>query len=131
MPILEWSDIQPRVELSTPEEFDHAIDRLSVRASTERPSVVALYAHGHQVMLGLGLPESFVQIQRSDDPHDTPALVSVGDAEADGAVAFYYLGSHEIDIPRRNLIATPTARRVARQFLTTGKVSEEVAWEPA
>lgn len=131
MSILEWSDIQPRVELSTPDEFDHAIDRLSARATRERPSIVALYAHGHQVMLGLGLPESFVQIQQSDDPENKPALLTVGNSAADGAVAFYYLGAQQIDIPRRNLIAAATARRLARQFLATGKVSEEVAWEPA
>lgn len=131
MPILEWSDIQPRVELSTTDDFDHAIDRLSARATPERPSIVALYAHGHQVMLGLGLPDSFVQIQQGDDPENKPALLTVGDRAAEGTVAFYYLGSHEIAIPRRNLIATATARRLARQFLASGKVSEEAAWEPA
>ena len=131
MSILEWSDIQPRVELSTPEEFDHAIDRLAARATPERPSIVALYAHGHQVMLGLGLPESFVQIQHSEDPDNTPALLTIGNAATVGVIAFYYLGSHELKIPRRNLIPTATARRIARQFLATGKVPEEVAWEPA
>lgn len=131
MPILEWSAIQPRVELTTAEEFDHAIDTLAARAGGNRPSIVALYAHGHQVMLGLGLPESFVQIQESGDPEATPALLTVGQATAEGTVAFYYLGSHETEIPRRNLIPQATARRLARQFLMTGKVSEEVKWEPA
>jgi hypothetical protein len=130
MSILEWSAIQPRVELPTPEDFDHAIERLSARAA-ERPSIVALYAHGHQVMLGLGLPQSFVQIQESEDPENKPALLTVGDATADGAVAFYFLGSQHTEIPRRNLIPANTARRLARQFLTTGKVSEEAQWEPA
>ena len=131
MLILEWSETQPRLELSTPEEFDHAIERLTARSSAERPSIVALYAHGHQVTLGLGLPHSFVQIQESENPHNNPALVTVGDAAAAGAVAFYFLGSRETEIPRRNLIPTATARRLARQFLITGKVSEEAAWEPA
>jgi hypothetical protein len=130
MSILEWSAIQPRVELPTPADFDHAIDRLSARASAERPSIVALYAHGHQVMLGLGLPESFVQIQDSGDPENNPALLTVGDAAADGVVAFYLLGSQQTDIPRRNLIPATTARRLARQYLTSGKVSEEATWEP-
>jgi len=131
MPILEWSDIQPRVELSTPEEFDRAIDKLAARAGPDRPTIVALYAHDHQVLLGLGLPESFVQIQQWDEPGVKPALVTVGTVAAEGVVAFYLLGSHETKMPRRNLIATETARRIARQFLATGKVSEEVAWEPA
>lgn len=131
MSILEWSDIQPRVELATPEEFDHAVDRLAARASPERPTIVALYAHDHQVLLGLGSPESFVQVQQWDEPGVNPALITVGDAARDGVLAFYLLGSHKTEIPRRNLIAAATARRIARQFLATGKVSEEVAWEPA
>jgi len=131
MPILEWSAIQPRVELSTMDDFDHAIDRLSARCTAERPSIVALYAHGHQVILGLGLPESFVQIQEGDDPHHGPALVTVGDPTAHGEVAFYLLGSHLREIPRRHLIPTLTARRLARQFLESGKLSDEVAWEAA
>lgn len=131
MPILEWSDIQPRVELPSLNDFDHAIDRLAARATADRPSIVALYAHGHQVMLGLGLPHSFVQIQQSDDPDNQPALVTVGDAAAEGEVEFYYLGSHHTAIPRRNLVPSTTARRLARSFLESGKVSEEAAWEPA
>jgi len=130
MSILEWSAIQPRVELSTPEEFDHAVDTLSARAA-KHPSIVAFYTHGHQVMLGLGLPESFVQIQEAGDPEKAPALLTVGDVDADGAVAFYLLGSQQTEIPRRNLIPAATARRLARQFLTTGKVSEDVTWERA
>ncbi len=88
-PILEWSETQPRFELSSSEEFDHAIDRLSARCTVDRPSIVALYAHGHQVLLGLGLPQSFVQVQQWDDPHSGPALVTVGDTAASGEVAFY------------------------------------------
>jgi hypothetical protein len=131
MPILEWSAIQPCVELSTAADFDHALDRLSARASAERPSIIAVHAHGHQVMLGLGLPESFVQIQDSGDPENHPALLTVGDAAADGVVAFYLLGSQQTDIPCRNLIPALTARRLARLFLTSGKVPEEATWEPA
>ncbi|MGE5144690.1 MAG: Imm1 family immunity protein [Acidobacteriota bacterium] len=130
MPILEWSAIQPRVELSTPEEFDHAIDTLSTRAA-KHPSIVAFYAHGHQVMLGLGLPQSFVQIQEAGDPESKPALLTVGDAAADGAVAFFLLGSQQTEVPRRNLIPAASAQRVARQFLTSGKVPEDVTWERA
>ena len=130
MPILEWSAIQPRIELSTPEEFDHAVDTLSARA-TKHPSIVAFYAHGHQVMLGLGLPQSFVQLQEEGDPEKKPALLTVGDAAADGAIAFYLLGSQQTEIPRRNLIPAATAQRLARQFLTTGRISEDVKWERA
>lgn len=130
MPILEWSAIMPRVELSTPDEFDHAFDTLSARAGRQHPSIIAVFAHGHQVMLGVGLDESFVQIQEAGDA-EKPALLTVGDAAAAGVVAFYLLGSQHTEIPRRNLIPASTARRLARQFLTSGKVSEDVSWEPA
>lgn len=131
MPILEWSAIQPRVELSSTEEFDHAIDHLAARTTVERPSIIALYTHGHQVILGLGLPQSFVQIQERNDPEGGPAFVTVGDATASGDVAFYLLGSHLTAIPRRHLIPTPIARRLAKEFLQSGKLSQEVLWEPA
>jgi len=130
MPILEWSEILPRVELATPAEFDHAIDTLSARSSADHPTIVALYAHGHQVILGLGLAESFVQIQ-DERPASKAALVTVGNTKADGDVSFYLLGSHHTEIPRRNLIPIATARQLARAFLfESGKVSAEVAWEP-
>lgn len=131
MPILEWSAILPRVELATAAEFDHAMDTLSARSSGGHPTIVALYAHGHQVIIGVGLEESFVQIQHQDDPENKPALVTVGQPHADGAVSFYLLGTQHTEIPRRNLIPATTARRLARQFLTSGKVSEEAKWEPA
>lgn len=131
MPILEWSEIQPRVELSSPEDFDHAIDRLSARYTADHPAIVALYAHGHQVILGLGLPQSFVQIQEWDDPHFGPALVTVGDATASGEVTFYLLGSRHTEIPRRNLISAPVARRLAKRFLETGTLPTDATWEPA
>ena len=132
MPILEWSEILPRVELATPAEFDHAIDTLSARSSVNHPTIVALYAHGHQVILGLGLPESFVQVQDwGEQPGNKAALVTVGNAAADGEVSFYLLGSQHTEIPRRNLIPITTARQLARAFLfESGKVSAEVAWEP-
>lgn len=131
MAILEWSEIQPRVELSSSEDFDHAIDRLSARFTADQPAIVALYAHGHQVILGLGLAESFVQIQEWDDPHFGPALISVGDASATGAVTFYLLGSQHTEIPRRNMIPVSIARRLAKGFLETGKLPNDARWEPA
>ena len=130
MPILEWSETQPRLDLPSTEEFDHAIDRLSARCTESRPTIVAVYAHGHQLMLGIGLPQSFVQVQQWDDAHNQPALITVGDATASGQVAFYFLGSRHTEIPQRNLIPSPIARQLAKQFLESGKLSPQVAWEP-
>jgi Immunity protein Imm1 len=131
MAILEWSDTQPRVELTTAQEFEDALDRLALKCKPDHPSIVALYAHDHQLLIGLGLPQSFVQIQRWDDPGSRPALVTVGDSNAIGEVAFYLFGSHHTEIPRRHLIPTPMARQLALQFFESGQVKQVVDWEPA
>ena len=62
---------------------------------------------------------------------DGPALVTVGDATASGEVAFYLLGSQHTEIPRRNLIPTSSARRLAKQFLETGRLPKDATWEAA
>lgn len=129
MPILEWSETQPRLELADADELDHAIDRLALRYTSDHPAIVALYAHGYQVILGLGLPDSFVQVQQWDDPQTEPIFATVGDIKATGTVAFYFLGSRETEIPRRHLVPAATARRLAKQFLESGNRSNEVAWE--
>src|SRR5512144_437743 len=126
MPILEWSDTQPRVELSTGEEFEDAVNRLAARCSADRPTIVALYAHGHQVMLGLGLPQSFVQIQRWENQASGPALVTVGDSKADGGVAFYLFGSQHTEIPKRNLI--PGLRRFGSPDSSSNLVKSNKMW---
>ncbi len=128
MPMLEWSETQPRLELSTADELDHAINRLAQRYTAERPAIVALYAHGYQVILGLGLPDSFVQVQQWDGPQTEPIYATVGDAKATGNVAFLFLGSRHTEIPRKHLIPAATARRLAKQFLESGKRSTEVTW---
>ena len=57
--------------------------------------------------VGLGLPESFVQIQ--SESRMPPYLVTVGDASARGAVAFYFMGSHHTQIARTQLISATSA----------------------
>jgi phage head maturation protease len=58
MAILEWSDTQPRVELTTAQEFEDALDRLALKGKPDHPTIVALYAHDHQLLIGLGLPQT-------------------------------------------------------------------------
>jgi hypothetical protein len=129
MPILEWSETQPRLELSNADELDHAIERLAKRYTSERPAIVALYAHGHQLILGLGLPDSFVQIRQWEGHETAPIFATAGDPTATGNVVYYFLGSQETEIPRRHLVPIATARRLAKQFLESGTRSSDVTWE--
>lgn len=128
---LEWSESEPALDVSNASEFDKAFDRIAPRFDARRPGIVALYSHGYQLILGVGLPQSFVQIENWDDPDATPTFVTVGDPNATGAVAFFYMGEHHTEIPEKNLIPASTARSIVRQFLGTGDRSEIVPWEQA
>jgi len=91
------------------------------------PFIVDVSAHGYEMTLGLGLPESFVHVElESGEP---PYFITVGDPTAEGVVAFYLHGAHPMEIPRRNLISTPEAVNVARDFLERGERSTSVDWE--
>ena len=126
---LQWSETEPALDVSNAQEFDKALDQLAPRFDAQRPGIVALYSNGYQLIIGIGLPHSFVQIQNWDDPGSTPTFATVGDPSATGAVDFFLLGEHHTEIPEKNLIPAGTARLIARQFLETGDRSEIVPWE--
>jgi hypothetical protein len=131
MPSLEWSESSPPIELACAEDLDRALEHVALHCSPEHPIIVALYVHGQQLLLALGSPQSFVQVQAWDSGRDEPALVTVGGPEKLGVVSFYFLGSHHTEIPERNLIPTSVALGIAKQFLQSGRRSEDVAWETA
>ena len=56
----------------------------------DQPTIVTLHVHDHRLLLGLGLPESFVQLERESG--DPPYIATVGDPNADDVVAFYLHG---------------------------------------
>ena len=128
-PTLQWSDREPSIVLPTVDELDRALDRITAQCAPNRPIIVVINAHGYAITLGLGLPESFVQLAQSDEPQTQPYLVTVGNIRADGELAFYFLGEHHTEIARRHLVPTSTAREVARDVFTTGRRSQVTAWE--
>jgi hypothetical protein len=83
--------------------------------------------HGYEVLLGLGLLESFVHVERESG--EPPYLVTLGDPAAEGELAFYLHEEHHTEIPRRYLISTSEALRIVREFFETGARSTSVEWE--
>ena len=124
---IEWSEEEPAVDVSTPEEVDTWLERIAAGSSVDQPTIVTLHVHDHRLLLGLGLPESFVQLERESG--DPPYIATVGDPNADDVVAFYLHGVHHTEIPRRYLVEAATAREVVREFTARGTRSTAVVWE--
>ncbi|PYQ01295.1 MAG: hypothetical protein DMF83_26015 [Acidobacteria bacterium] len=124
---LRWSEQEPATTLSDPRELDDFLDAIAMGCDRHRPIIVLVDAHGHEVALGIGAEESFVQVQ--DQSGDPPYLVTVGDPTADGVVAFYLFGHHHTEIRRRHLVPSMVARRIVSAFLRSGSRSPDVEWE--
>ena len=126
---LQWSEEQPHSTVSTCHELDQALHKVAAGCATKRPIIVALYAHGCQVGIGLGLPESFVNIRSWEGGTPESSLITVGkDLALHGAV-FFFLDKQHTEIPRRNLIPVTQARQIVREFFETGCRSTAVQWE--
>jgi hypothetical protein len=110
----------------TVEELDRLLDEMAALCRPDQPTIVKLEVPPTTVTFGLGAPESFVQLQWSDDP---PYRVTVGDQRAQGAVPFFLFGEYHTEIPRRNVILTSTARLIVREIYGTGEESTAVPWE--
>ena len=109
-------------------ELDQALRQAESHCTSQRPIIVSLYAHGHRLGIGLGLPNSFVSFQRSE-PTPGPSLITVGDAPADEGAIFFFLGWRRTEIPRRHLLPMARAREILGEFFETGVRSTIVDWE--
>jgi hypothetical protein len=118
----------PAVMIETCLELDQALHKAELDCTFERPIIVSLYAHGHQLEIGLGLRDSFVSFQRCK-PTPGPSLITVGDARANRGVVFFFLGWRRTEIPRRNLLPITKAREILREFFETGVRPTIVEWE--
>lgn len=125
----QWSEQEPPAAVATCHELDQALHKVEARSSATHPIIVAIYAHGYEVGIGLGLPESFVSVKSWE--RDTPesCLITVGQARAQHKTVFFFLDKRPIEIPQRNLIPTAQARQIVREFFETGCRSASVPWE--
>ncbi len=125
---LELSRTEPAVAIGTCQELDQMLHKTQLRCTPEHPIVVILYVHGHRLETGLGLPKSYVSIQRCE-PTTGPSFVSIGDARADWGATFFFHGWYRTEVPERNLLPATKARRILREFFETGLRSTDIDWE--
>ena len=124
---LTCSKEEPEIEIGSGRELEEWLDRLADRCSPDAPRTVRVCMHGYEVEIGLGLAESFVHVDHESGM--PPHFTTLGDASAEGEVAFYVLGDRQAGTPRRNLIPMALARQVVREFFDTGSRSAAVEWE--
>ncbi len=115
------------MEVAGGKDLEDCLLSVAAKCRPALPIIAQVYVHGFEVGLGLGLPESFVHVERESG--QPPYIITVGAPEAEGVVAFYLHGQHHTEIPRRNLISTPEALRVVRDFFERGSRSTSVEWE--
>ena len=126
--LLKISETDPEVAIGTCQELDRTLHKTQLRCAPNHSLVVTLYVHGHRLEIGLGLPQSFVTIQRCD-PTPGPILISSGNARANWGVVFFFRGWHRVEVPERNLLPAGTARQILREFFETGLRSNNIEWE--
>jgi hypothetical protein len=125
---LQLSESEPATAIGTCQELDRMLHKAELRCAPEHQIVVALYVHGHRLEIGLGLPKSFVSIQRYE-PTPGPGFISVGNARADWGTVFFSHGWRRTGVPERNLLPVSEARQIFREFFETGMRSTTIDWE--
>lgn len=105
-----------------------ALHKAELRCAANRPIIVSLYTCGFHVELGLGLPRSFVSIQRCE-PRLGPRLMTVGGVAADGDAVFFLRSGDRTEVPGRNLLPASDARSIFREFFNTGIAPTSSCWE--
>ena len=108
--------------------LDALLDELHAFAMGKRPMLVTVesLASGQCLIVGVGASSSVLSHMPADN--DPPYLSSVGSCAESGVREFWYMGELS-EIPIRNCIDSPLARRAVRHFAETDALSEEVVWE--
>ncbi len=125
---LQCSETGAPVTIGTTFELDKALHAAELQCVPLHPIIASLYAHGHWLQIGLGLPDSFVSFQRFE-PTPGPGFITVGNGRANHRAVFFFLGWRHTEIPSRNLLPASKARQVIREFFDAGTRSMMVDWE--
>jgi hypothetical protein len=125
--IVQWSEEEPVIEVSNTDELDRVLDNIVVKIGSNNPIIVFVEAHGYQIGIGLGHKESFVHFEQSSG--DPPYMVTVGNRDAEGTVAFYLFGTHHTEVRRRNLIPMIKARNLLYEWIQTEVRPTNIEWE--
>jgi hypothetical protein len=124
---VQWAE-NGQKDVCTLSELDAVLDDLQDKHCGE-PVLVAIEGPENRgsLTIGLGLDRSVLNhVPASGDP---PYLSSIGNADAEGIVVFYYMG-HWTEIRQLHLIPIDLAREAARYFFVTGRLLEQVKWQP-
>ena len=125
--LLEHKEKEKPIEIANVAELDHLLDEIASNTTPEHPIIVFVYAYGYQVSIGLGHTESFIHFE--SESGEPPYLITVGDEEAEGVLAFFLFGNHHTEIPRRYLIPIEEARDIVKEWLQTGVRPMDQKWE--
>ncbi|MBU8819967.1 hypothetical protein KL864_29200 [Mycolicibacterium goodii] len=123
--LLRWDDRE--VHVNNTEDLDGHLDEIAARDSD--PVLVSVHGTAGILSLGMGHPSGGLLLFLPSDSSAMP-LHSLGDSEAhDGQVQFRS-GANTVDFFPRCLVPHDVMRAAARSFLVTGRLPEEVTWEP-
>ena len=128
LPTLQCSDAEPAATIRTCLELDQALHKAELRCGANHPIIVSLYTRDFHLKMGLGLPRSFVIIQRCE-PRLGPGLITVGDVASNGGAVFFLCCGDRTEVPGRNLLPASDARKIFREFFNTGISSTSSHWE--
>jgi hypothetical protein len=110
-------------------DADAALDRIVASLAPARPAgVVVERANGDALVAVLGAPEgAMLSFTRADGL--APYFVTLGDPSAEGVIDYWLAGDHHSQAERWTLVATETARKAIRQFLTMERgLPGDVTW---
>jgi hypothetical protein len=126
--IVQWEQVA-LTEISAAPELDRVLDELAERTPEEHPILVDLiHPVGGTLAIGIGGAVSVLShVPASGDP---PYLVSIGNETATGEIGFYGYGEWS-EFSREDCVPNAVARQVARDFLATGELSQQVRWRRA
>lgn len=126
--IVTWWSHEDEVAVNDIAELDRVIDDAIKSECREHPTVLEIRANGYLFSMAVGLAESFIQIS---DSNLSSYFVAVSDKNApdNETFSFYFQALHHTEIRRRNILASTVARELARSFVLSGTIPEEVEWE--
>lgn len=128
---LVWGENdQEKTIVSDEDELDRILDELTrVAIDDDMPMSVELSVSDNTtLMIVLGLEVSQVTFYSFSSSDGREYFVSLGPADDDEWVVFYYRG-HYSEVPRKTFIPIHIARAAIREYFQTGARPKEVSWK--
>jgi hypothetical protein len=119
--------IRDTIEFESIEQLDEILDQLSEK-SKEKPCLVdVIIPSGDSLAIGLGAEDSLLSfVSSSGDP---PYFISKGESNDTENTVVFYWNEEWSEFPKSSLISIESARCAIREFVRTGKLSDEIIWE--